>query len=68
LSLFTAPPMKPNIGWNATSTPAAAASTRCVGSSSRTSRNAHAAVIAAYSADRNRAAVTWSHTEPPVAT
>ncbi len=58
LSLLTAPEMKPNIGWKATSRPAATAATGWRGSTSRSTPNAHSATSAPSSAETSRIAVS----------
>jgi hypothetical protein len=65
MSLFTEPDMNPNIGWNATSRPPAAANAGWRGSSSRRVRNANAAVRAPSSADTRRMAVSSLQIDEP---
>ncbi len=66
-SLFTAPEMNANMGWNATNSPAATAGQCGRGNSSRTSSTTHAAVRPPKSAVISRIAVRRDQIEPPAA-
>ena len=62
-SEVAAPPMNENIGWKATSSPAATAAQRWRGSSSRTRSTVAAAAIAPSSAETNRISVRRDQNE-----